>query len=32
LAAPPISALDDDLRVTLAAYEIVLGDEWADVD
>ena len=24
--------VDDDLRMALAAHEIVLGDEWADVE
>ena len=24
--------MDDDLRTALAAHEIVLGDEWADVE
>ena len=25
-------SMDDDLRAALAAHEIVLGDEWADVE
>jgi len=25
-------SMDDDLRQALAAHEIVLGDEWADVE